>query len=259
MNIKSKKIHTTTCSGGLSTSEKNKRYTSNSLEELLAAGYAICGTCDAGVTEETTSETTTEETTSETTTEETTSEATTEETTSEATTEETTSETTTEETTSEDEEHPYDVVTAPEVDTAYKFALSQASLGQTLYFTGTMSGYYLATTSDYTEGVDVYLETAEGGYYLYFMTDTVKTYINIVERTDAAGKVTINLSEAPSNVYTWDETMGILITNVAGSDWYLGTYSTYTTMSPSNTSYITGDNASKVGVSQFPAYLVTVK
>ncbi len=149
------------------------------------------------------------------------------------------------------------VVTSPKANTAYKFALSQASLGQNLYLTGEMSSYYLATTEDASAGVDVYLESATGGYYLYFKNGSTKTYINIVERTDAAGKVTINLSEAPSNVYTWDETMGILITNVAGSDWYLGTYSTYTTMSPSNTSYITGDNASKVGVSQFPAYLVT--
>ena len=91
---------------------------------------------------------------------------------------------------------------------------------------------------------------------LYTLVDGVKTYINIVERDDAAGKVTIKMDSAAGVVYTFNTELNILTINVCEADYYLGTYNTYSTMSASKTTYITGDNAVNVGVSQFPAYLV---
>ena len=43
------------------------------------------------------------------------------------------------------------------------------------------------------------------------------------------------------------------------TDYYLGTYKTFETISASKTTYITGDNAANVGVSQFVARLVTLE
>ena len=65
-------------------------------------------------------------------------------------------------------------VDTPEVGTAYKFALNQANLDATLYLTGEMSGNYLATSESLSDTAPVYLEQAEGGYYLYCLKDGVK-------------------------------------------------------------------------------------
>ena len=99
------------------------------------------------------------------------------------------------------------------------------------------------------------------------MDGETKTYIEIYEYQ--AGKVGVHLTtETPTNKYTVNADLGILISNVAGNDYYLGTYdkitdgvvtASYTTMSASKLSYITGENASKIGVSQFPAYLATIE
>ncbi len=145
----------------------------------------------------------------------------------------------------------------PEDGNAYKLTVAQneATVKKTLYFTGEMSGYYLATTENPFEAVDVTVEAVEGGYHLYFTKDGAKTYIDIVPRADAEGKVNVKLVDAPTCVYTWNETYKTFVTHVVEKDWYLGCYNTYTTISPSETSYITDAN---VDISQFPARLATV-
>jgi hypothetical protein len=225
LNTKSKKIHLPSCSGAATISEANRQEFNGDLNELISQGYKACGTCKPTLPEESSEEISSSEDTS-----------------SEDTT-----------------ETPFEIVTVPEVETAYKFALNQTNLGNPYYFTGGMANYYLATTTDSMSAVDVFLENAEGGYYLYFEDESVKNYINIVEREDSPGKVTIKLEKAASTVCTFDSELNILIANVVGADYYLGTYNSYNTISASQISYITGDNADKIGVSQFPAYLVTLK
>lgn len=73
------------------------------------------------------------------------------------------------------------VITAPAVDTAYKFGMVQQNVNNTVYYlAGGMDGYYMATTNDASKALDVYLETTEGGYYLYCYVGNAKTYINCV-------------------------------------------------------------------------------
>ena len=148
------------------------------------------------------------------------------------------------------------VVTEVATDTAFKFGLVQGSLEKTLYFTGAMSGTYLATTESISKAVDVYAEAVEGGYRLYFMAGDAKTYIDVYEYKE--GKAGVRLTTEPTATFVWNEELHIFTTNVAGADRYLGTYNTFNTISASATSYITGDNAAKIGVSQFPAQLVTL-
>ena len=149
-------------------------------------------------------------------------------------------------------------VATPAVDTAYKFAVAQNNLGQTIYFTGSMSGYYLATSANPAEGVNVYVENAEGGVRLYFMKGEVKTYIDVIPRgEDQPGKVNVVLTETPSCVYTWDAERKTYVTNtVADNVWYLGCYNTYNTISASNISYI--EDVTKIGESRFPAGMYIV-
>ena len=147
-------------------------------------------------------------------------------------------------------------VDAPTAGASYKFFLTQAELGKTLYFTGEMSGYYLATSEDPMVGVDVTVEEVEGGYRLFFVKAGVKTYIDIVPRDDNPGKVNIILTEEPTAVYTWDAERKTMTATVGENTWYMGTYGTYNTISASNVSYI--EDVSKIGVSQFPATFATI-
>ena len=142
----------------------------------------------------------------------------------------------------------------PAVDTAYKFSVAQNNVGKTIYFTGEMSGNYLATSDKADKAVDVFAEAVDGGYRLYFTKDDVKTYIDLYEYTE--GKVGVQLTETPTATYTWNPDFNNFIANVAGEDYYLGCYKTYETISASKTSYINAENAD---VSQFPARLTVVK
>ena len=154
--------------------------------------------------------------------------------------------------------YTYDIATvdAPVAGASYKFFLTQAERGETLYFNGEMSGNYLAMSTDPLEGVDVIVEEVEGGYHLYFVKDGVKTYIDVQPREDNAAKVNIKLVEEPTALYTWDAERKTMITTVGENTWYMGTYGTYNTISCSNVSYI--EDISKIGVSQFPATFATI-
>ena len=148
-------------------------------------------------------------------------------------------------------------VTAPVAGTAYKLGFTQAKLGKALYFTGAMDGYYLATSADLSEAVDIYLENVEGGLRLYFMDGSTKTYIDVIPREGAEGKVNVVLTTEPTCVYTFNTTFGTFVTTVEGNDWYLGTYGDYTTISASKTSYI--EDTTTIGVTQYPVNCYTVK
>lgn len=158
---------------------------------------------------------------------------------------------------------------ATTLETGKSYKLAMDINGIAWYFNGQTESetvyYRLGSTSEVMQAVDVYLEEVTGGYHLYFMNDDVKTYIRVYERTDStagAGKGSLELVTAPpAEVYTYDAATGTLF-YIADADnsYYMGAYSTYTTFSVSNTSYITGDNAANVDVSQYPArfYIVNI-
>jgi hypothetical protein len=111
-----------------------------------------------------------------------------------------------------------------------------------LYFNGTTreaDGYpwYFKTSEDKADAVQVFVEEAQGGYKLYFMNGTTKTYIRLYERQ--SGKASLSLeTTAPAEVYTYDTTHKTLILTVGSNKYYIGTYDTYDTLSGSNISYI---------------------
>lgn len=155
----------------------------------------------------------------------------------------------------------WSVVSAPKTGTAYKLGIDKQN-GGILYFNGKTESssvnYRLAATTDINQAVDVYLEAASGGYRLYFMNGNTKTYIRMyhysgTSASSAKGSLGL-VTTAPKEVMTFDATIKTLIYPYSSSiSFYMGTYNDYTTFSCSNTSYITGSNASKIDVSQFPA------
>jgi hypothetical protein len=120
-----------------------------------------------------------------------------------------------------------DYVTAPEVGKPYKLGMKQiAKAGNVYYFTGTMSTYYGASDTDISKAVDMYLENANGGYYLYFNNGNTKQYINIVA---SGSHINFTYSDTASSVFTFDEEVDALWTTVDGNVYYMGTNGTYVT------------------------------
>ncbi len=155
-------------------------------------------------------------------------------------------------------------VDAPEVGVAYKGKITTPSNG-TYYMMGetTSSTWYINVSKNRADAVDVYLEAAEaeGGYRLYFMNGEDKTYIRAYERTDKAGSGTLELTTTePAEYYTYDASIGTLVTSNGTNSFYLGTRLNGTTLyeniSCSHTQYVTGTNATNVGVTQFVLELV---
>ena len=128
------------------------------------------------------------------------------------------------------------VVDTPVVGVPYKFGMYQAKVGNTYYITGAMSGYYMATTTDASKSVDVYLEETTGGYYLYCYVSGAKKYINMV----VSGTHVNGAFEATAKtVYTYNAEKQILVSVVNGEDYCFGTRNdkTYTTVGPVKVSY----------------------
>ena len=142
----------------------------------------------------------------------------------------------------------------PAADTAYKFAVTQVNLGKVLYVTGNVDGRYLETTDKISQAADVYAEAAEGGFKFYILVDGAKQYITVYNND--AGKLSVKFDAAGTSVYAYNETVNAWVTNMDGTDYYLGTYNSFNTISASKLSYINADNT---GVSQFPANIVAIE
>ncbi len=49
LNTRTKKVHSKDCGVGGRSKEKNKKYITDSLNNIIASGYTICGDCNAGI------------------------------------------------------------------------------------------------------------------------------------------------------------------------------------------------------------------
>ena len=120
--------------------------------------------------------------------------------------------------------------------------------------------YYFGTSEEIADMVDVYLEAATGGYYIYFMNGSTKTYLNVIPRSNDPTKTNIVMQTLAENatpsVYVLNTEHKYVKTACANDEWYLGTYGTNKTISASKTSYIS--DTSTIGVSQFVAWFATV-
>ena len=120
----------------------------------------------------------------------------------------------------------------PEVGKAYKFAFIQGNVGTDIYYlTGAKSSYYMATSKTKTDGADFYVESTNGGYYLYCMVGGAKKYVNmVVNGTHVNGE----FEDTATTVYTYDTTLKTLKAVVNDADYIFGTRNdnTYTTLGP---------------------------
>lgn len=146
---------------------------------------------------------------------------------------------------------------APKTDEVFLFKMEQNAIDKVLYFTGEMNGHFLATSENPDNAANMRMEEAPGGFRMCFKKAGFKNYIDIYEFEP--GRVGVQITDTPTCVYNLDPELGVPVAEVAGGKYYLGAYKTYENISASSITYISGDNAQKIGVSQFPAMLVPAK
>ena len=132
--------------------------------------------------------------------------------------------------------------TAPVAGQAYDLYM-ELPTGK-VYFAGSMSGDYLATTTDAAASVKIYFEAVDGGYHIYFMNGDVKTYITAAAYLKSNGYAGCHFSlttETPALAWTYNTEYGIIeiYDEVEGKSdtFFAGTYGTYSTVSLSGAYY----------------------
>ena len=120
-----------------------------------------------------------------------------------------------------------------ETDYAYKFEVVQGNTGKTLYLTGNyVNTYYGESTTDLEAAADVYVVKAEGGYNLKLVkVDGTVLYINLVT---SGTHINIKFEDAASTVWNYNEELETFTTLVNETEYYIGTYGTYDSISPSS-------------------------
>ncbi|MBO5713372.1 MAG: hypothetical protein J6R88_04155, partial [Clostridia bacterium] len=146
-------------------------------------------------------------------------------------------------------------ISAPVAGT-FKIAMNTTPAnGSVLYFDGTLNSKGALNTTDKAhKAVDVVVEVVEGGYALKVGEQYLEGYLN------GTYKNLRLVSNAA--VWTWKDEAKVFVFEIEGVNYYFGDRDrggyANTTMALSDIKYITGENLSKVGVSQFPGLLGTL-
>ena len=120
----------------------------------------------------------------------------------------------------------------------YVLKLDHATLDKEFFITGNMNGYYYETTTILAESIIIYLEEANGGYYVYHLKNNQKIYLDIIP---SGTHINVVYVSTPGDPWKFDETVNTLTNPVDGVDYMLGTDSrkTYQTYSANKISYAT--------------------
>ena len=145
------------------------------------------------------------------------------------------------------------VVSAPVANTAYKLYFKQLNAGKVLFVNGEVDGRYLKTTMNVLEAVDVYAEAVEGGYKFYTLVDDAKAYLNAY--LNDSGKTSLNFVAESASVYKYNAETFAWEVAIDGTNYYVGSYNAFETVSLSKSDYIKADNTR---VTQFPLELVEI-
>lgn len=151
--------------------------------------------------------------------------------------------------TSEPKEYDFKVNKIDPVETGtFKLAINQVKTKKKLYFTGEMNGNFGAVSEDYFDAADVVIAEVEGGY-------TLKAGAKYLALVMSGSYVNVGLlDEATNAVWQYDYTLKVFTFAINDNVYYLGTYGENNRLGASTISYISGDKAADVGVSQFVAF-----
>ncbi len=112
-------------------------------------------------------------------------------------------------------------------ETAY-YLTATAADGTVYYFNGTVAGGKGSSTTNKSEAIKVYVEIVDGGYYLYSVSGSVKTYYSI------GTKSTTFTSGSDPVLLTWNETYETLQGESGRMFWLYGSANDFRTYSSNN-------------------------
>ncbi len=129
------------------------------------------------------------------------------------------------------------ITSAPVETSVYKLYLYQTTNAANQYFTGVMDGFYFASSAEYDEGVELYVEYVdETNFNLFFMDGETRKYIG-VKVNGTYNNVIIDT--APVSQFVWNAEIGTMTTTVSSGEFFLGNYSNFKTFSANKISYAT--------------------
>ena len=132
------------------------------------------------------------------------------------------------------ESDPEDEKAEIEADVDYYLAFDYKNTGEIHYFEGKSDGVYPSSSNSEDGAVKVRLEAVTGGYYLYFIKNAVKNYVNV---TKEASFISLEFGSEAKTVYTYDETLQTLTVSCDGKNYFIGAYGDYTFFSLSEVGY----------------------
>ena len=153
------------------------------------------------------------------------------------------------------------IATEFEAGVAYKMFMKQANLGYTVYALNTTQNgenKYIETTMDPKAAAVFYVEVVDGGYKLYTEIDGVKNYLHAELKEVDGGKVSkyIGFKADSTCVFAYNKELSVFTIKLNGTEYGVGTYNSFETISLSEASYFKADNINVAG-GQFPIGLMT--
>ena len=139
-----------------------------------------------------------------------------------------------------------------DVNSSYYMKVDQQNLKKTLYLDGGKSDRFATTTENINSAVKIRFEAAGDGYYMYFVLNGAKKYINIVANNS---QVNIEFESTAKSVFKYDASKRIYVTHVDGANisdkrYFLGTYNSFNTLSACKYAYANSD---------FPAEFIRIQ
>ena len=144
---------------------------------------------------------------------------------------------------------------------AYTMFMKQANLGYNLYALNTTQkgeNKYIETTLDPKAAAVFYVEVVDGGYKIYTEIDGVKNYLHAELKEVDGGKVSkyIGFKADSTCVFSYDKELAVFKIKLNGTEYGVGTYNAFETISLSEATYFKADNINVEG-GQFPIGLMT--
>lgn len=156
------------------------------------------------------------------------------------------------------------VVTDLKAEVAYKIFFKQINKGATYFAlnsTQENKNKFINATTDATAAATFYVEVVTGGYKFYTMINDVKNYVHATAVAKADGKgftKSIGFATETDTVFTYDSAIGVYKVTIEGTEFGVGTYGTYETISLSEATYFKADNIN-VKDGQFAIGFVTAE
>ena len=134
------------------------------------------------------------------------------------------------------------IAEAPQENVAYKLYIDHEA--KDYYFTGepktAKNPWYLGTTENHAEAIDLYIKNVTGGFNVYAEVEGVTKYLSVVKTDGHTSNFFMTVEELQQqkdcdntlqSVWTWDAELGTIVTVAGGDTCFVGCDKSYDTIS----------------------------